>query len=244
MYYSLQFPTTHHSPLTTHSPATTHRTHRSPHTPYSPCAHPPDLRLISHHQRSPLPPPTSYLPPLPSLNPPHSHVQGAASDRFLACTARRMVESGYNVYEQGTMTELLHGPTMRSVQAMVLGPRWWCGGEDNSAVWGSHCPFAHARVAMRSVRKICGSYGRQQEVDILRHWPPPPLPPPPSPKPRPPPPPAPPRLPAANVVAERAAAFYASKHNCAIRVKDAFSRLVRQACIRLADSQTNTTVHT
>eukprot|EP00966_Prymnesium_polylepis_P058928 1365678-Prymnesium_polylepis.2 len=123
MLYSLQFPTTHNSPLTTHSPPTTHRTHRSPHTPYSPCS----PTAPPTHQSSPaslLPPPTSYLPPLPSLNPPHSHVQGAASDRFLACTARRMVESGYNVYEQGTMTELLHGPTMRSVQAMVLGPRW------------------------------------------------------------------------------------------------------------------------
>ena len=77
-------------------------------------------------------------------------------------------------------------------------------------------------------------------------------------------PPAPPRLPAANVVpsppppppplsptiarktspsAERATAFYTSKHNCAIRVTDAFSKLVRQACIRLAvSSQTNKTV--
>eukprot|EP00966_Prymnesium_polylepis_P304599 7037523-Prymnesium_polylepis.1 len=41
--------------------------------------------------------------------------KGDATDRFLGCAVRRMVTSGYNVYEQTAMDELLFGATMRYV---------------------------------------------------------------------------------------------------------------------------------
>eukprot|EP00966_Prymnesium_polylepis_P304600 7037523-Prymnesium_polylepis.2 len=115
---------------------------------------------------------------------------------------------------------------------MILGPRWWCGGRDDPGVWKSDCPFAHARVAMRSVRTHC-SHFVVPAPDVSRSWPPPPSPPAPWP---PPPPPHPPFPPASVLAAASASKHYAQAHNCAIRVKDAFSRLVRQACLRLAST--------